>query len=83
MTSKLPISKKKLPYDNRISCRQILLYIVNKHLYNLFTICSFFNKLVNVTGNNNTINSKNRTGNRNVQSKLTIILSQINSISLI
>ena len=83
VTSKLLISKKKLPCDNRISCRQILLYIVNKHPCNLFTMCSFFNKLFNVTVNNNTIYSKNRISNRNFHSKLTIILSQINSISLI
>ena len=40
VTSKLPIIKKKLPCDNRISCRQI------------FTMYSFILKLFTVTGNN-------------------------------
>ena len=44
---------------------------------------SFFNKLFTVTGNNNTMYSKNRIGNRIVHSKLPIIVFQINSISLI
>ena len=37
MTAKLPIIKNTLPCDNRVSCRQILLYIVNKHKCNLFS----------------------------------------------
>ena len=50
----------------------------------MFTMCSFFNKLVTVTcSNNNTMYSKNRIGNRNVHSKLPIIVFQINLISLI
>ena len=35
-----------------------LLHKVNKHQLNLFTMCSFFNNLFTVTGNNNTIHSK-------------------------
>ena len=35
-----------------------LLHKVNKHQFNLFTMCSFFNNLFTVTGNNNTIHSK-------------------------
>ena len=46
-------------------------------------MCSFLNNLFTVAGNNNTIYSKNRIGNRNVDSKLPIIVFQINSISLI
>ena len=48
MTSKLPIIKNKLPCHNEIS-DNLLLYIVNKHQCNLFTICSFINSLF--TGN--------------------------------
>ena len=48
----------------------------------MFTMCSFFNKLFSVTGNNNTIYIV-KMGNRNVHSKLPIIVFQINSISLI
>ena len=44
VTSKLPIIKKKLLYDNRISCRQFL--TVHKRQCNLFTICSLFNNLL-------------------------------------
>ena len=60
-----------------------LLYIVNKSQYNLFTMCSFFNNLFTVTGNNNTIYSKDRIGDNTFHSKLLIIVFQINSISLI
>ena len=49
----------------------------------MFTMCSFFNKLLTVTANNNTMYSKNRIGNRKFRSKLPIIVFQINSISLI
>ena len=38
--SKQPIIKKKMPCDNKISCRQI------------FTMYSFIGKLFTVTGNN-------------------------------
>ena len=62
---------------------KFLLYIVNKHQCNLFTMCSFFNNLFTVTGNDNTVYSKIRIGNRNFHSKLPIIVFQINSISLI
>ena len=62
---------------------KFLLYIVNKHQCNLFTMCSFFNKLFTVTGSNNTMYSKNMIGNRKFHSKLPIIVFQINSISLI
>ena len=53
VTSKLPIFNKILSCHNRISCRYILLYIVNKHQCIVFTICSFFNNLFTVIGNNN------------------------------
>ena len=59
-----------------------LLCIVNKHQCNLFTMCIFFNNLFTVTGNNNTMYSKNRIV-INFYSKLPIIIFQINSISLI
>ena len=58
VTSKLPVIENRLPFYNGISCRHILLYIVNKHQCNLFTICSFFNNLFTVTGNNNTMYNK-------------------------
>ena len=60
-----------------------LLYIVNKSQCNLFTMCSFFSNLFTVTGNNNTIYSKDMIGNKNFHSKLLIIVFQINSVSLI
>ena len=44
---------------------------------------SFLNNLSTVTGNNNTIYSKNRIGYTKFHSKLPIIVFQINSISLI
>ena len=84
VTSKLPIINKKLPCDNRISFTKNLQYIVNKHQCYLFTVCSFFNKLFTVTGNNNNIMySKNRIANRKFHSKLPIIVFLINSITLI
>ena len=43
----------------------LALYIVNKYQCYLFTMCSFFNNIFTVTGNNNTMYSKNRIGNRN------------------
>ena len=61
---------------------KILLYIVNIYQCNLFTMCSFVDNLFTVTGSN-TMHSKNRIGNRNVHSKLSISVFQINSISLI
>ena len=45
-------------------------------------MCSFFNIFFTVTGNNNTMYSKNRIDNREFHSKLPIIVFQINSISL-
>ena len=47
---------------------KFLLYIVNKHQCNLFTMCRFLNNLFTVTGNNNTMYSKNRIGNRKFHS---------------
>ena len=49
----------------------------------MFTICSFFNKLFTVPGDNNTMCSNSRIGNRKFHSKLPIIVFHINSISLI
>ena len=46
-------------------------------------MCGFLNNLFTFTGNNNTMYGKNRIGNRNSQSKLPIIVYQINSISFI
>ena len=46
-------------------------------------MCSFLDNLFTVTGNNNTMYSKNRIGNRNVHSKLPIVVFQINSMSSI
>ena len=54
VTSKLPIIKK-----------QFLLYIINKHQCNLFTMCILINSLFTVAGNNNTMYSIIRIGNRN------------------
>ena len=58
-----------------------LLYKVNKHQCNLFTMCSFLKSSFTVIVNNNIINSEIRIGNGNFHWKLPII--QINSISLI
>ena len=77
--------------SSRINClvimdlvaEKFLLYNVNKHQCKLLMMCSFFKSLFTVTGNNNTINSKSRTGNRHLNSNLPIIVFQINSISLI
>ena len=41
-----------------------LLYVINKHQFNLFTVCSFFNNLFTITGSNSTMCSKNRIGNK-------------------
>ena len=49
----------------------------------MFTMCSFLYILFIVTGNINTMYGKNRTGNKNIHSKLPIIVFQINSLSLI
>ena len=46
-------------------------------------MCSFLNNSFTVTGNNDSMYSKNRIGNRSVDSKLPIVVFQINSISLI
>ena len=62
---------------------KFLLSIVNKHHSHLFTMCRYLNNLLTVTGNNNTICSKNRIGNRNILSKLPIVVFQINSNSSI
>ena len=45
-------------------------------------MCSLINSLFTVTGNNNTMYSKNSIGNRNVYFKLPIIVFQNNSIRL-
>ena len=44
---------------------------------------SYINSIFTVSGNNNTMHSKHKIGNRNIHSKLPIIVFQINSISLI
>ena len=46
-------------------------------------MCSAFSDLFTVTGNNNIMYSKSRTGNRKFYSKLSITVFQITSISLI
>ena len=74
---------KKMSCDAKNSCRQIFTLCSNKHQCNMFTMCSFFNKIFTATGNNNTMYSKNAFGNRIFHSKLPIIAFQINSISLI
>ena len=48
----------------------------------LFKMCSFLNNLFTVTGNNNTMYGEHRIGNRNCDSKLPIIVFQINPINL-
>ena len=60
---------------------KLLLYIVNKHQCNFFTICSFFNKLFTVAGNNNTMYSKNRIGNRKFHSKLPNIVFKLTQLT--
>ena len=82
VTSKLPIIKKKIVIINLVTDK-FLLHIVNKHQCNMFTMCSFFNKIFTATGHNNKMSSKNSIGNIKFQSKLSIIVFQINSISLI
>ena len=54
VTFKLPIIKKKLPCDNKISCRQIVTVNSKQTSMLLFTMCSFLNTSFTVTGNNNT-----------------------------
>ena len=44
---------------------------------------SFLSNLFTVTGNNNTMYSKDRIGKGNFDSKISVIVFQINSISLI
>ena len=78
VTSKLPIIKSKLPFNHAISCRQYFTVQCN-----LFTMHSFLYNLITVTGKNKTMYSKNRIGNTNFYSKLSIFVFQINSISLI
>ena len=46
-------------------------------------MCSFFQRLFTVTGNNYVVHNKIRIGNRKSHSKLPIIAFQITSISLI
>ena len=62
---------------------KLILYIVNKHQCNMFTVCSFFFLFFTVTGINNTMYSKYMIGNTKLNSKLPIVIFQINSISLI
>ena len=44
-------------------------------------MCSFFNKLFTVTGNNNTMYSENRIGNRNFHFKLPIIVFKLTQLA--
>ena len=61
----------------RINCPVILelvadkclLQIVDEHIFNLFMMCSTFNNLFTVTGDNNIMYSKNRIGNINFRFK--------------
>ena len=62
---------------------KFILYIVNKHQCNMFTMCSIFFLCFTVTGINNTMHSKYMIGNTKLNSKLLIVIFQINSISLI
>ena len=62
---------------------KIILYIVDEHTCDMFTMCSFFFVFVTVTGINNTMYSKYMIGNTKLNSKLPIVIFQINSISLI
>ena len=74
VTFKFPTIKNKLPCDNGISCRLICLQgVVSLIFYLLFT----------VTSNNNTMNIKNRIGNRNYHFKLLIIVFQITLNSIL
>ena len=50
---------------------KLLLYIINEHQCNLFTLCSLINSLFTVAGNNN---NKIRICNRNDHFKLPIIV---------
>ena len=49
VTSKLPIIKKNYLVIIESVADKLLLYIVNKHQCNLFTMCSYFNNLFTVT----------------------------------
>ena len=49
----------------------------------MFTMFSFFNKFFTITGNSNTMYSKNRIGNRKFHLKLQIVVFLISLISLI
>ena len=84
-TSKLPIIKKNCLVIIELVADRFVLYVVNKHQCNrsMFTMHGLFNKFLTVTGNTNTMYSKNRIGNRKFHSKLPIIVFQINSVSLI
>ena len=58
---------------------KVVLCIVNKYQCNMFSMCSFF-FCFTVTGINNTIHSKYSIGNRKHNSKLPVVIFQINSI---
>ena len=49
----------------------------------MFTMCSLFFKFFTVTVINNKVHSKYKIGNRKLNSKLAIVIFQMNSISLI
>ena len=49
-----------------------LLHVANKHQFNELMMCSLFNNLSTVAGNNNTMCSTNSIGNRNLLSGLSI-----------
>ena len=59
---------------------KFILYIVNKHQCNMFTMCILL--FFTVIGNN-TMYSKYMIGNTKLNSKLPIVIFQINSIGLI
>ena len=64
---------------------KFLLYIVNKHPCNMFTMCRSFFQFFTVTGIDSAmhVHSKYRIGNRKLNSKLAIVIFHINSINFI
>ena len=83
MTSKLPTSRKSWFVIIESVADKVLLYIVNKHQCNMFTMCSFFFFLLLLVLIIQCIVNIYRIGNRKLNSKLPIVIFQINSISLI
>ena len=80
----IPFIKNKLSYDNRISCRQFLLYaVININVIWFLCVVSLIIYLLLLAIIIQWIYCKNRIGNINSSSKLPTTVFQINSIGLI